>query len=172
MTKNHSYVLDANAFIQPHRRFYPFDICLGYWQALRWHHKPSRVLSIDRVREELERGEDELFEWVEINLPKTFFASSAELDVVSWYRKLVEWVNAEEQFLDRAKQEFATAADGWLVAYAKARNGTVVTFEEFDPNVHKRVPIPNLCQAFDVPYISLFEMLRRLGVRFTWKAKK
>ena len=35
------FVLDANAFIQAKRRFYPFDVCPGYWGALVWHQGPS-----------------------------------------------------------------------------------------------------------------------------------
>lgn len=164
-------VLDANAFIQPHRRFYPFDFCPAYWDVLRWHHKQSGVCSIDRVREELERGEDGLLDWVK-KLPKSFFISTAELEIVGWYRRLAEWVQAEPQFLARAADEFAAAADGWLVAFAKANTGTVVTLEEFDPLIKKRVPIPNLCQAFDVEYITPFEMLRRLDVKFKWRPSK
>lgn len=166
------FVLDANAFIQAHRRFYAFNICPGYWQALKWHHKQSGVGSVDRVREELERGEDKLFKWAKDDLPKTFFASTADLEIVSWYRKLAEWIHAEAQFLPRAEEEFATAADGWLVAFAKARGGIVVTLEEFDPLIKKSVPIPNLCEAFDVEYVSPFEMLRRLKVELSWRPPK
>jgi hypothetical protein len=164
-------VLDANAFIQPHRRFYPFDICPAYWDALRWHHPRGGVCSIDRVCDELERGEDVLLGWAK-KLPKGFFVSTGELDTVSWYRQLAEWVNAEPQYLPRAREEFAVAADGWLVAYAKANNGCVVTLEEFDPLIKKKVPIPNLCKAFDVEYLTPFDMLRRLKVVFKWRPPK
>jgi hypothetical protein len=169
MKQNPPLVMDANAFIQAHRRFYAFDICPGYWAAIKWHYKQSGVCSIDRVYEELERGEDILLDWVKKNLPKAFFASSAELDIVSWYRKLAEWVQAEPQFLPRAADEFAAGADGWLVAFAKARSGIVVTLEEFDPVIKKRVPIPNLCRAFDVECINPFDLLRRLNAELKWR---
>jgi hypothetical protein len=119
----------------------------------------------------LERGEDELLRWAK-KLPKSFFASTGELEIVAWYRRLAEWVDAEPQFLHRAREEFATAADGWLVAYAKVNNGSVVTLEEFDPVIKKKVPIPNLCRAFDVECITPFEMLRRLKVVFKWRPSK
>ena len=124
------------------------------------------------MREELERGEDKLFNWVKANLPKTFFVSTSDLEIVSWYRKLAEWIQAEPQFLPRAAEEFASAADGWLVAFAKARGGIVVTLEEFDPLIKKRVPIPNLCRAFDVDHITPFEMLRRLKIELNWRPPK
>src|SRR6266571_3849582 len=93
--------------------------------------------------------------WMQMPLSKRIAASTRStsvLEIVSWYRKLAEWIQAEPQFLPRAAEEFASAADGWLVAFAKARGGIVVTLEEFDPLIKKHVPIPNLCQAFDVEY--------------------
>ncbi len=77
------------------------------------------------------------------------------------------WVQAQRQFLDGAKADFAKGADGWLVAYAKAKAGIVVTQEVLDPNVRSRVKIPNVCQAFRVPFCDTFQMLRGLGVKFS-----
>jgi len=57
-----------------------------------------------------------------------------------------------------------------LAAYAKASGGVVVTLEEFDPVIRKRVPLPNVCRAFDVEPITPFEMLRRLNVQLSWQA--
>ena len=50
------YLLDANVFIQAKRRFYPFDVCPGYWEALCWHREQGTVMSLDKVANELERG--------------------------------------------------------------------------------------------------------------------
>jgi hypothetical protein len=45
----------------------------------------------------------------------------------------------------------------------------VVTLEEYSPDAQKRVPLPNVCRAFDLEWITPFEMLRRLGVRLDWE---
>ena len=74
----------------------------------------------------------------------------------------------QSQFQDTAKAEFQAVADGWLAAYAKKTEGVLVTLEQFDPNVRRRVPLPNVCHAFDVECISPFGMLRRLGVQLDW----
>ena len=134
MSADRDFVLDANAFIQPQRRFYPFDVCPGYWQALKWHNKERRICSVDRVRDELEAGGDDLWDWAK-RLPKGFFEATDDLEVVEWYRQLARWVRAEPQFMPRAETDFASGADGWLVAFAKARSRVVVTLEEFDPVV-------------------------------------
>jgi len=54
------FLLDANIFIEAHRRYYAFDIAPPFWMALINHAKNGRLLSIDRVEIELKRGGDEL----------------------------------------------------------------------------------------------------------------
>ena len=41
----------------------------------------------------------------------------------------------------------------------------VVTHEQPAPDARRKVPIPNVCQAFNVPLVDTFEMLRTLGVQ-------
>jgi hypothetical protein len=77
------------------------------------------------------------------------------------------WVQAQNQFSPAAKADFANGADGWLVAYARAKGCVVVTQEVPAPDARRKVPIPNVCQAFDVPFVNTFEMLRALGVQFS-----
>ena len=77
------------------------------------------------------------------------------------------WVQGQGQFSDAAKADFARGADGWLVAYAKAKDCIVVTLEVIKPDIRWKVPIPNVCQAFGLQFVNTFEMLRRLGVKWT-----
>lgn len=160
------YVLDANVFIQAARRYYAFDIVPAFWQALENHAADERVLSIDRVRQELDRGKDELANWAKVSFHE-WFASTDDTGVIQAYAELMQWAQAQKQYLDAAKEEFASdhGADAWLVAYAKARGCTIVTHEQVDPRIKRKIPIPNVCQAFGLSYLDTFEMLRALGVR-------
>jgi hypothetical protein len=162
------FVLDANAFIQAKRRFYPFEICPGYWAALKWHQQQGNLCSIDKVQQELERGGDDLTTWINSVFGKDGFAETDGSAVTNAYKEMLAWVTAQSQFNDAAKAKFQEVADGWLSAFAKANNCTVVTLEEFDPVIRKSVPLPNVCKAFDVQWITPYEMLRRLGVKLTW----
>ena len=169
MPELRSFLLDANVFIEAKRRYYAFDICPGFWECLVWHHAEStRVLSIDRVKRELERGGDDLRDWVALEAPSTCFASTGHRSVVDCYKEIIAWVHGEEQFSSAAKAAFAAGADGWLVAYAKAENLILVTHETYAPEARGRVPIPNVCAAFDVDYADTFEMLRELEAAFSW----
>ncbi len=168
-TEIQHYVLDANAFIQAKRKFYGLDFCPGYWQALIWHHQQRKLCSIDKVQHELKQGADELWQWAQNELGDAAFASTSTSDVTEAYSEMVAWVMAQTQFLDYAKYEFQSVADGWLAAYAKAKGAVVVTLEVPDPVIRKKVPLPNVCDAFDVEYITPFQMLRRLNVQFSWQ---
>lgn len=158
------YLLDSNVFIEAARRYYAFDLAPKFWEALVRHAEAGEIESIDRIRQELERGKDELATWA----GETFaaaFASTDDTDVIQSFAEIMTWVQAQGQFSDAAKSDFASGADGWLVAYARVKDCVVVTHEVPAPDARRRVPIPNVCEAFDVPFADTFEMLRALGVR-------
>jgi predicted nucleic acid-binding protein len=162
------YVLDANVFIEAHRRYYAFDICGGFWDSLLHHHHAKRIISIDRVRDELLTG-DALEDWITDTAPDELFATTAEPKITRHFASMMSWVQAQTQFKREAKAEFARVADGWIAAYAKAHDGVVVTHEEYAREARKCVPLPNICKQFGVDYVDTFAMLRRLGVEFSWE---
>ena len=153
------YVLDANVFIEAHKRYYAFDICPGYWAALLNHHHGGGLRSIDRVRDELVGKGDALSSWAQ-GLPDSFFVGSGDPAVSALFANVVTWLQAQPQYLPAAKAAFAAGADGWLVAYAKAQNLIVATDEIPNPGIKRRVPIPNVYDAFGVDYVGTFELLR------------
>ena len=161
-----TYVLDTNVFIEAARRYYAFDIAPPFWESLVLHAANGRIYSIDRVKQELERGKDELATWATSQFNDAF-ASTDEEDVIESYSEVISWVQAQEQFLDAAKADFAAVADGWLVAYAMAKGYIVVTHELPAIDARSKVPIPNVCEALGVRYVDTFAMLRELGVRFS-----
>lgn len=160
------YVLDADVFMQAKRQYYAFDIAPPFWVALVNQASSGRLLSIDRVKDDIERGKDDLTDWANGQF-HNWFDSTDQDDVVEAYKKIINWVQNNSQFKDAAKAEFAGVSDGWVVAYAMAKRCVVVTMEESHPNAKARIPIPNVCQAFSIRYINTFEMLRELGVQFT-----
>lgn len=161
-------LLDSNVLIEAHRRYYGFDLCPGFWDSVVWFHNQDRLLSLDKVREELEHEQDALIQWATSVMPKSGFAASNEREVLDWFGKLQVWAQVQSQFTAAAKQQFATVADAWLVAYAKAHSLVLVTQEEYRPDARKRIPIPNVCKAFDVQHAHTFDMLRALAIRYHW----
>lgn len=160
------FVLDANVFIEAHRRYYALDLCPGFWVCLTHYCLETRLFSIDRVRREIDEG-DTLSHWVK-GAPDELFVSSAEALVVDTFADIMAWVRGNVQFLPEATAEFATDADGWLAAYAKVHGAVLVTQEVYNADVTRKVPLPNVCHQFGVATQDTFSMLRKLEVRFSW----
>jgi len=95
------------------------------------------------------------------------FADTNQPDVIQSFSDIMNWVQTNNQFMPAAKAGFANDPDGWLIAYARAKGYVVVTQETPKPDARSRIPIPNVCQAFGVPFVNAFEMLRALQVRFS-----
>ena len=179
MSDSRKYVLDSNIFIQASNTYYGFELCPGFWTGLIRAHEKKQVFSIDRVKNEIYRptndkskDPDAITQWITKNVPDTFFKQTQDQAVYDEFQAMIEWVQSEPQFKLAAKTEFATVADGWIVAYAKANSLAVVTHEEYAPGAQKRVPMPNVCLEFGVPYFNTFEMLTDLKVKFILSTKK
>jgi hypothetical protein len=158
------YLLDANALIQAARQYYAFDIAPRFWTMLVEHAKAGKIGSIDRIADELAKGNDALAAWAKSDFASAFLTTD-DGAVLASYRHVMTWVERQAQFFDAAKAEFAGVADGWLIAYAIAKDCTVVTHEAYAPQVRKNVPIPNVCAAFGVRCVDTFVMMRELHVR-------
>jgi hypothetical protein len=159
------YLLDANTFMEAARRYYAFDLAAAFWDHLIRLASQGRIASIDRIKKQIEDGNDTLAEWVKSGNMSEAFASTEQDDVIAAYQEIIIWVQNNPQFTDAAKAKFADDPDGWLVAYAKAKECILVTHEVVRPEARNRVMIPNICQQFNIPFVNTFEMLRALGVR-------
>ncbi len=157
------YVLDANVFMEAPRRYYPFDLAPGFWQSLQQHAAVGRIKSIDRVKQESDRGNDDLADWADDEF-KDAFASTNRQEVIDVYARVMDWAAGKSQYTDAAKHKFASGADGWLVALANVNRSGVVTHELPAPYAKNIVKLPEVCAAFDVRYVDTFAMLRALLV--------
>lgn len=173
MAEKRKYLLDANILIEAHKRYYGFDLCPGFWEALIRQHRVDRVYSIDRVKREIDNSKkDKLADWAKTKAPKAFFKNTDSKEVIEQFARMVAWVQDETQYRQEAKDEFASVADGWLIAFAKAEGLVVVTDEVFNPEIRKKVKIPNVCRQFTIECVNTFQMLRELGIRFVEQPPK
>jgi hypothetical protein len=160
------FILDASVFIQAYRYYYHFDIAPGFWNALIQHASTGVLLTIDRVKDEIDEGKDELAKWVNGHF-HDWLENTSDAGVLAAYGEVIQWAMAQSQYTDAAKAEFADAenADAWVVAYAKAKGCVVVTQEKPAPQSKRKVKVPDVCNAFGVMWIDTFVMMRRLGIR-------
>jgi len=165
------FLLDSCVLIDAHKEYYAPDLCPGFWAVLDYHCAGAQaVRSIDQVRGELRLGNktDALRLWAEQPSRDSWFEDSSAPDVFAAYARVITFVQNSPQYLQGAKAQFASGADGWLIAHALARGSTIVTHETYDQQIRKKAPIPNICRHFNVRCITLLEMLRCLAVQFNW----
>jgi hypothetical protein len=78
-----AYLLDANCFIQAKNREYGFDFCPAYWDWLSREHATGQILSIERIRDEIVVGSDDLASWA-LGLPASFFVNLTQTLSAPW----------------------------------------------------------------------------------------
>ena len=158
------FVLDTNVLIQANLSYYAPDFHQSFWRILLEAYRKGQIVSIDKVRDEIYRVDDNLAEWVRVEATGMFVSSESQ-SVANAFREMVNWVQ-QGQFTSAARAEFAAAADGWIAAYAREIGATVVTLETYDAFIKRKVKLPNVCRQFNVNYIDTFDLLRGLGIRF------
>lgn len=160
-----TYLLDANAFIEAKNEFYRFTFCPGYWEWILDKNKLGIVYSIDKIFDEITRGNDDLAEWAKSH--KELFISETEslpesLSLVS------QWASGQN-YTPAAISKFFSSGDYYLVAHAHTPKYTLVTRERPDSNSKGRVMIPNACKALEIKFMSPFDMLEKENINLMCK---
>jgi len=165
------YILDTNFFIQSHRITYPLDVATTFWEKVKKLFNEEKILSIDKVRDEIFNNDDELKIWIENNLSDEFFKSTDTQEVIVNYQRVVQWANSRSNhYVQNAINDFLRYenADAWLIAYALTINEDckIVTQEKSDPNRKSKIKIPDVCFAFNIKPRNIIDMFRELGEKF------
>lgn len=79
--------------------------------------------------------------------------------------QLAAWAAGGSQYRQKAVNEFMGSGDIRLIATAAAHGHTVVTNETPAPESRKRIKIPDVCAAFDVPCRNAFSAYRELDLQ-------
>jgi hypothetical protein len=165
------FILDTNCFIQSHRITYPLDVFTTFWEKIKSLSYERKITSIDKVRDEIFKNDDELKEWIEKNLPEDFFQNTETQNIIDNYIRIAQWADSKkDHYHEKAIKDFLKDdnADAWLIAYALTINEDciIVTQEKSEPNRKSKIKIPDVCIAFGLPYKNLIEMFRMLGEKF------
>lgn len=158
-----SFLLDTNIFITAKNEL-PIDVYPSFWRTLSELASAGLFKSIKKVENEIRKGQDDLVDWIDGNLPDDFFIKE-DTGTLASLGVMTQWVMANGVYTSAAKEEFASVADSWIIAEALFRSVTVVTYETPDPLCRRRVKIPDVCNAVGVRYCNLNDAFRALGVK-------
>lgn len=157
-----TYLLDTNIFITAKNEL-PMDVYPSFWQALSRLAGNREFRSIKKVEDEIRKGNDELVDWIDNNLPEDFFISENN-NTLAAMSTVTQWTTLNKVYSQAAKNEFVYVADSWIIAEALSQSLTVITHETPDPSCRKRVKIPDVCNAVGVKFCNLNDAFRTLGV--------
>ncbi|MBM6968650.1 DUF4411 family protein [Pseudoramibacter alactolyticus] len=159
------YFLDTNIFISSYRGFYAMDIVPSFWEALsKTALKTKRIYIPDMIKEEVLRNEDELTDWLRENIASFKETLSSVDSVQKSFTKIADWANSTDRFTENAKKTFLSCADPWIIAHAMTYGGKVVTMEVPAPGSKTKIKIPDVCNQFNVKYITLYSFMRELKI--------
>ena len=161
-----SYWFDTSSFINPSRFSHRFRRGMKLWDFLaeksREHviGSPSIVLTLELTPSDKSKADD-LAKWA-LDLDGILFLPPDE-SVQRYHSETVQYVSGNPQYSPPHIQAFCGKADTWVIAYAKAYGGKIVTFEKTAP-FSKEPKIPDVAKAlFDIDSIILWDALDELG---------
>ncbi|EPQ7202393.1 MULTISPECIES: DUF4411 family protein [Providencia] len=169
MMNSDRFLIDSNVFIEAKYFHYNFNYCRKFWDFILELHKAGLVYSINAVKKELIRKEDELCLWVKNEVPDSFFEDEASS--MGNYAKLMVW-SQNLNVHDKAKEDFAdiSKADAFLIAHAMTHKMSLITQEKEQAGAKKRILIPNAAKENGVKTLTIYEFLARYsGQNFSIK---
>ncbi len=160
--------LDADSLIRAHREAYRFSFDTPFWNFLEMKARDGIIGSPQIVFDEEIASTNKIEEkdglelWAR-DLRGILFLPPTQT-VQTEYTKVVNYIQNNGRFTQPNIAKCLSGADPWLVAYAMAHGGRIVTFEASAPN-SKDPKIPDVGNEFGIKCIKLWDMLDTLGFK-------
>ncbi|WP_297811971.1 DUF4411 family protein [uncultured Helicobacter sp.] len=162
------YLLDTNFFLDSSLRYYQNDFFQDFWKWLRHSAQKPSIKTIKKVKEELNRKNDFISNFIK-EMSKDFFID--ETKYLENYAQVIQ-ASQDMDFNPSAKEQFAQAyrADAWLLAVAQRDNFIVVSNEKMpDKKEKKNIKIPRMCDKLGIKCIDIFDFIKEQKLEFCIK---
>jgi len=154
------YIIDSSSLIYL-GQFFPsrFPSLWSHFEELTSN---GSLVSVKECRKEIDSygKNDYIKQWVNDHLEIFLPATSQETEFLA---KIFSVPHFGQLISEKAILQGKTVADPFLIAAAKVKNCTLITEELWKENAAK---IPNVCEHFGIPYITLEELMEKEGLRF------
>lgn len=165
------FLIDSNSFITPFNQYYAFDLVPAYWTEFSKHTSSGRLILLDIVKDEINKGADDLSDW--LNKQTGFVICKHTLPaIINKYQAILQYIQTCGLYKNQALQTWAVAdiADPWLIAAAAVNDYTIITAEVPSGGLSPKSPnkyakIPDVANAFGVKTENIYYMMRQLGIQ-------
>jgi hypothetical protein len=148
------YSFDTSSLINGRRDLLPPGTFPTLWANIEEMIVDGSIRSVDLVRDELSKREDEVYVWAKTQIglfvPLTTDVQASVREVLS----------AHERILGIGSGR--SGADPFVIALARVHSGVVVTEETLSRNLSKP-KIPDVCDAMGVRRLNLLEFVQEQG---------
>ena len=147
------YSIDTSAILEAWRRYYPPDVFPPVWRKLDELIDQGTLIATEEVLHELERKDDEVYEWAQqrnMFVPTDEAIQLAVTDVLRNHPKLIN------------QRESRSGADPFVIALAQVEGCAVLTAEK-PTRSSKRPNIPDVCDALGIPWLTILQLFRNEG---------
>lgn len=148
------YSFDTSAILDGWVKYYPPDVFPTVWQSIDSLAASGHLVATVEVLNELEKKEDEVYEWLK-NRPHMVVPVDGQIQV-----EVSQILTAHPRLVNTQKNR--SQADPWVIALARVENGVVVSGELRSYNLD-RPKVPDVCDALGVPHMRLVDMFRQQG---------
>lgn len=171
MSLQNKFLIDSNALMEPFRFYYAFDLIPAYWIELKKFFDSGQIVVLDAVKNEVDKGGDDLALWLS-TIDNLVVIPKVTEETIKNYQDILEFIKSSGYYKEEAFRAWApsSVADPWLIASAKVNDFTLVTQEVPSGGLSKKTPnkkakIPDIARFFEVKTISIYDMMRTLGIR-------
>lgn len=162
------YLLDTNIFIESHKRFYNMAVFPCFWAGLVTMAQNGIIFTIDKVKDEVYAGKDDIKTWFKNNFPANAVLPVDEVTMAA-YQRVQTTVRNTGKYKSSALNGYAadTLADPFICAYALGHgNISIVSYEISKPSSQTEIKIPDVCNLIGIPCLQIYEMLLALHATF------
>jgi hypothetical protein len=151
------YSIDSSSILEAWTRRYPPDIFPVLWDNLASLIQEGRLLISEEILYELEKKSDEVFAWFK-EYKDQLVVTDEEIQtlaeqVLSTHKKLID------------TRTNRSGADPFVIAVAQAKGCAVITEEKPTGN-DSRPKIPDVCNAYNLKFLSILDFIREQQWRF------
>lgn len=153
------YSIDSSALIHGWRRAYPPKNFAPLWERLGELIQRGRLLASVEVFNELERKDDDLFAWCKERRE----AFCVEIDDAI-QEHLAHIMGTYPRLVDTSKGR--SGGDPFVIALARVHTPALTVITEENPGGATKPKIPDVCQAEDIRWIRLVQLIQEMDWRF------
>lgn len=164
------FLIDSNSFITPYRQYYAPDLVPTFWKKLSIAAKSGRLVLLDMVKDEIDKGQDDLNDLVS-EQSGFVVCNHKSKEIVCKYQEILQYMQTCGFYKEDALRTWSNTkvADPWLIAAASVNDYTIITLEVSSGGLNKSTPsknakIPDVAKKFGVKTNNLYYMMRQLEI--------